>query len=187
MPETVSPLRPTTYDELVHFRDEMRECTRPTVDAFGRLAAELLHREARLLDHGQYDEWLDLLTDDCVYWMPHDDEADPRHEVSYLVDDRRRIVDRLTWMRTGWAHAQTPPTRTTRMVTNIEAWPRSTDGELAIAATSTTWAWRRRELVAHPSRLYYLAVDTGDEWRIRFRIVHRLDADGAVRNLSFIL
>ena len=187
MSETASTLRPAIYDELVGFRDELRDDAAPALDRFTDVAGTLLNREARLLDHARYDDWLALLTEDCVYWMPHDDDSDPRHEVSYLLDDRRRIIDRLTWMRTGWAHAQTPPTRTMRTISNIEVRARSEPGRLALSATSVTWAWRRRELVAHPARLSYLVVNADDEWRIRFRIVHRLDADGAVRNLAFIL
>ena len=187
MTEGASSLRPAMYDELVRFRDEMRDDTAPATQVLADVATELLNREARLLDHGRYDEWLELFTDDCVYWVPHDTDSDPRQEVAYLVDDRRRIIDRLAWMRTGWAHAQTPPTRTMRTITNVEVRARSTKGELALAATGVTWAWRKHELLAHPARLYYLAVDVDGEWRIRFRIVHRLDADGAVRNLAFIL
>jgi len=31
---------------------------------------QFLYREARLLDNEQYDEWLELLTDDIHYWVP---------------------------------------------------------------------------------------------------------------------
>ena len=30
----------------------------------------VIDAEARLLDTHQYQAWLDLFTDDCVYWMP---------------------------------------------------------------------------------------------------------------------
>jgi len=31
---------------------------------------DFLWNEADLLDEHQYEEWLDLLTDDVTYWMP---------------------------------------------------------------------------------------------------------------------
>ena len=31
---------------------------------------DFFHKEADLLDEREYDQWLDLLTEDVVYWMP---------------------------------------------------------------------------------------------------------------------
>jgi len=52
-------------------------------------AAALLYREALLLDRGDWDEWLQLFTDDAVFWMPAwRDEltptADPDRELSLI-------------------------------------------------------------------------------------------------------
>ena len=33
---------------------------------------ELLAREAHLLDDRDYEGWLELFTEDCLYWMPVD-------------------------------------------------------------------------------------------------------------------
>lgn len=39
-------------------------------DGLIREIEQFLYREARLLDDRQFQEWLDLLTDDIRYWMP---------------------------------------------------------------------------------------------------------------------
>ena len=70
---------------------------------------QALYHEARLLDDRQYRAWLERFTEDCIYWVPLDPVADPRTKISYLLDDRRRMADRIGLLETGWAHAQEPP------------------------------------------------------------------------------
>ena len=56
----------------------------------------LLYREARLLDDGQFEAWLELFTDDAHYWCPANaDDVDPQQHVSFLYDDRLRMGDRV--------------------------------------------------------------------------------------------
>ena len=39
-------------------------------EADHRAVADFLYREARLADEARYAEWLELWTDDAVYWVP---------------------------------------------------------------------------------------------------------------------
>jgi len=81
----------------------------------------LLEREARLLDEGRYDEWLALYAEACVVWVPAAERpGDPRREVTIYFDDRARLEDRIFRLRTGKAWSQVPPSRTVRMVSNVE-------------------------------------------------------------------
>ena len=50
----------------------------------------LIEREARVLDQLRYEEWLELFTPECIYWVPATpDGGDPRREVAVMFDDRR--------------------------------------------------------------------------------------------------
>src|SRR5205085_2506943 len=111
-------------DRLVKTTHAMRART-DTPDPSLRLTAEaLLFREARLLDEQRYDEWIQTFSDDGLYWVPiNPDIGDPRDEVALACDDRRRLEDRIARLNTGWAHSQTPRSRTVRSVTNVEVWP----------------------------------------------------------------
>jgi len=81
----------------------------------------LLEREARLLDDGRFEEWLGLYSKHCVLWVPAAERAgDPRREVTIFFDDRQRLEDRIFRLRTGKAWSQVPPSRTVRMVSNVE-------------------------------------------------------------------
>ena len=43
---------------------------RPAAETSARQAERFLFQEAWLLDHFDFDAWLDLYTDDAVYWVP---------------------------------------------------------------------------------------------------------------------
>ena len=88
---------------------------------------QFLYREARLLDSERFAEWLDLFTEDCHYWMPAR-EVRGRGEptilgpgsMAYFDDDKAFLKMRIARFDTGLAHAEEPPSRTWRSVSNVE-------------------------------------------------------------------
>jgi benzoate/toluate 1,2-dioxygenase beta subunit len=110
------------YDELVaSFRDWQRPELEVHDVAVRDECRRLLEREARLLDERRFEDWLALYAEHCVVWVPAAEEAgDPRREVAIYFDDRRRLEDRIYRLRTGKAWSQVPPSRTVRLVSNVE-------------------------------------------------------------------
>src|SRR3954468_14074208 len=94
----------------------------PTAERVGvEEAAALLYREARLLDERRYDEWLELFTDDGIYWLPiHTDggDADPRSAISIVYDDAARRGERVFRALETPVLDQSPPSRTVHVVAN---------------------------------------------------------------------
>jgi 3-phenylpropionate/cinnamic acid dioxygenase small subunit len=88
-------------------------------------AEELLAREGHYLDTRQWDAWLDLFTEDVVYWAPawkseEQPTEDPDRELSLIYDvDRAALVDRVWRIRSGMSVASTPLQRTAHQVTNV--------------------------------------------------------------------
>ena len=110
------------YERIVaSFRDWARPELEVTDVATRDECRRLLEREARLLDEGRYEDWLALYADECVVWVPAAERpGDPRREVTVFFDDRQRLEDRIFRLRTGKAWSQVPPSRTVRMVGNVE-------------------------------------------------------------------
>ena len=86
-----------------------------------------IHREARLLDDRQWDEWLACYHEDATYWMPcWDDEdqltEDPQSELSLIYyPNREGLEDRVYRIRTERSgSASLPEPRTTHLRTNLE-------------------------------------------------------------------
>ena len=87
-------------------------------------------REAWLLDERRFKEWLDLFTDDVLYFMPRRKNV-PRREahreltelgdLAIFEEDRRYLEMRVARLDTGMAWAEDPPSRTRHMIGNLEA------------------------------------------------------------------
>jgi 3-phenylpropionate/cinnamic acid dioxygenase small subunit len=88
-------------------------------------AGELLAREGHYLDTRQWDAWLDMFTDDVLFWVPawKSEDApteDPDRELSLIYDvDRAALVDRVWRIRSGLSVASTPLMRTAHQVANV--------------------------------------------------------------------
>jgi 3-phenylpropionate/cinnamic acid dioxygenase small subunit len=96
-------------------------------------AEELLYREAALLDEGAWDDWLDLYSEDAVFWMPAwRDELtpteDPDSELSLIYyDGRRGLEDRVVRARSGQSVASHPRPRYMHMISNVRLVESKTD------------------------------------------------------------
>jgi len=92
----------------------MKDIARAQVEDF-------LYREAALLDAWRLDDWLALLTDDATYRVPSNDqpESDPKSTLFTIADDIRRIRARVARLKDPHAHAESPRSRTRRLISNV--------------------------------------------------------------------
>ena len=89
-------------------------------------------REAWLLDERKFKEWLDLFTDDVLYFMPRrknvlrreaQRELTPLGDLAILEEDKRYLEMRVARLDTGMAWAEDPPSRTRHLIGNLEVVP----------------------------------------------------------------
>ncbi|MFC5589682.1 aromatic-ring-hydroxylating dioxygenase subunit beta [Sporosarcina soli] len=80
---------------------------------------QFYYREAYLLDHRKYREWLDLLTEDIQYVMPvrvtveNKKGSNLNHDMTYFSDTKKDItmkVERL-YMKSAWVDDPAPRQR----------------------------------------------------------------------------
>src|SRR5215468_10589153 len=89
-------------------------------------------REAWLLDERQFAAWLDLFTEDVLYFMPRRKNV-PRREahrevtvlgdLAVFEDDKRYLEMRVARLETGMAWAEDPPSRTRHLFGNLVVEP----------------------------------------------------------------
>lgn len=158
----------------------------PTRDDYDA-AVRLLYTEARLIDAGRLNEWIELFTQDCAYWLPADTAlGDPTKIVSWEFNDRRRLEERVERLGTGRAYSQAPPTRSSHLYSNIEAMTDGDDGMYVLCSfliqtnfagfVSSRSGWNG----------YILRREAG-RWRIVLKRINLYDADLAQENNSFTL
>jgi 3-phenylpropionate/cinnamic acid dioxygenase small subunit len=84
-----------------------------------------LYEEAELLDRGRFDEWLELLTDDVSYRMPvtvtreRNDLPVYASNMEIMSESIQSLRFRIDRLKTEFAWAEDPPSRTRHMVTNV--------------------------------------------------------------------
>ncbi|MEJ3598084.1 benzoate 1,2-dioxygenase small subunit [Pseudomonas bubulae] len=90
------------------------------------IVRDFLYREARYLDDGQWDQWLELYAADASFWMPCWDDndrltEDPQSEISLIwYGSRGGLEDRVFRIKTERSSATVPDTRTSHNLSNIE-------------------------------------------------------------------
>ena len=151
-----------------------------------REVEQLIYREARLADEHDYAGWEALWTDDAVYWVPASDTTDPTTQMSIIHDNRSRIRIRIRQLETGKRHAQAPPSRLCRTVTNVELLG-DRDGDVVAGANVLVVESRERGLTLWAGRCEY-RLRRGDEgWRMAGKTVRLVDADRALHTLAFLI
>jgi len=97
-------------------------------------------REAWLLDRKQYDEWLDLLTEDVVYRMPVRISREPEdgqeviEEMGYFEENRESLELRIRRLKTSSAWTEIPAQRTRRFISNLFLESGPTGGEVEVSS-----------------------------------------------------
>ena len=171
------------YDELAGLLAEMDDRPPADSDLSAEAAPSLIH-EARLLDAGRFEDWLGGWTDDAVLWVPLSAPSHPGADQSLLLDDRRRLEERVNWRRDPSAWGQQPPSRTTRIVGSIEAWA-AVSGGLVTRSTLLIDEYRHgRHQQLAGCQIHELV---GDDLRRRTKILVVPALGTGVRNPSFLL
>ena len=155
----------------------------------GRAEVEdFLYHEAALLDAWRLDEWLALLTDDATYRVPSNDqpESDPKAALFTIADDMRRMRARVARLKDPHAHAESPRSRTRRLISNVRIVERA---PLRVEANFVVYRYRGNEDVrTYVGRYRYTLVRQDGGLRIKAReaILDAMEL-GSLGTVSFIL
>jgi 3-phenylpropionate/cinnamic acid dioxygenase small subunit len=147
-----------------------------------------LYTEARLLDERRFAEWLDLFTDDAVYWIPAGGEhPDPKRYVSLVYDDRTRLKQRIGRLLGDFAHSQLPPSRVYRLVGNVEI-GEADAREVAVHCVLALFEVRYGKQTVYAARCAYrLRSHDGEKWKIASKRVDLVNRDEIIDNLTFLV
>jgi ethylbenzene dioxygenase beta subunit len=101
---------------------------------------QFLYREADLLDQGRFEDWLELLDEQIQYEMPltltRERAEQARVHASameYLSENIESLRMRVARLRTEYAWAEDPPSRTRHVVGNVQVEPEAgANGDLRV-------------------------------------------------------
>ena len=157
-------------------------------------AEQLIFHEARLIDERQFEAWLELFTDDGLYWLPID-ESGGEQTISTILDDAERRSERVFRLLHTPVPAQTPPSRTVHLVTNVQVDEPAENGDAVVRCNMLIGEMRpggplqlnlgHQQLLV--GRCEYRFREVGGEWKISLKKVMLLNADRPIGNLTFIV
>lgn len=110
----------------------MNTATRDPATNPSRAAVEnFLFHEARLLDEGRFEDWVELFTADGEYWVPAVwQQPDPLDHLSLFYEDRNLLKVRINRLRHHGTTTMQPPSRTVHQVGNVAV--RDAAGEIVV-------------------------------------------------------
>ena len=156
------------------------------MDDLRRRIEDFLFYEAKLIDEHRYEEWLELWTEDGLYWVPcNSDDADPVRQTMIIYDNRARLGERVYRLTSGAAWAQQPQSRTRRLISNIEV--RESAGAHAVESNCIIAELRRSRQDIFASRVLHTLRPAGEGFKIALKKVLLLNNDEPIDNLTFLV
>ncbi|MCL1073862.1 aromatic-ring-hydroxylating dioxygenase subunit beta [Shewanella dokdonensis] len=154
----------------------------------------LILHENWLLDRRAFEKWYQLYSRECVYWvpavgdLPDAERADPQRQVTIAFDDRRRLGDRIVWLRTGVAYSQLPPSYTSHVSTAFVRLPSENAGEVKIRSQFLIQEMRAgHEIQTFSGWMGHVFIKEDGVTKIARKVVCLLDAPRNHHNLTFLL
>ncbi|MCH7589222.1 MAG: aromatic-ring-hydroxylating dioxygenase subunit beta [Chloroflexi bacterium] len=151
----------------------------------------LLFNEARLLDEARYDDWLELYTQEAVYWVPAGtkplEEIDPEWEVSLIYDDWDLMNKRVARLNSPYAYAQKPASRTQRILSNIVIDFSEGKDKCVVSSSYCCYELRAHKMTTFIGRCEHTLVREDKDWKITKKVVDLITRDEVVDSLTFIL
>lgn len=143
--------------------------------------AELLYREARLLDGRRFGEWLDLFSEDAIFWVPavgmdRTYTSEPETSLNFIyIAGRAGLEARVFRVESGGSLASNPLPHTRHLVTNIMVDGEQPGGIAAFANTQVVaFCEPRGQQILNGSYEYVLRRE-GDCFRIASKKVLLLE------------
>ncbi|MDC0032942.1 aromatic-ring-hydroxylating dioxygenase subunit beta [Alphaproteobacteria bacterium] len=138
----------------------------------------LIH-EGRLLDDRRFEDWMNLFTEDGLYWVPSTpDQADPYKTASLFFDDLELMKTRINRLRHPRIHIQTPPSRTNHAVSNVIVEEADDVKGVYLVSSSMLMSECRLDIQRHfTGRQYHWLNRAGDSFRIRLKRVNLINCD----------
>ena len=146
---------------------------------------QFLYHEARLLDTGQLEAWLELFTDDATYWVPLErEQKDPLETSSIIHDDRTLLELRVKQARHPRAHARQPLARTVHQVGNILV--EEGKDEVKVHSTLQVIEFRNEKQRVHGALVEHRLRKVNGSYKIAHKRVELVNSEGELDGIAIL-
>jgi 3-phenylpropionate/cinnamic acid dioxygenase small subunit len=116
---------------------------------------QFLYHEARLLEERRFEEWLGLLTEDVVYWIPNArEDGDVLEDAVIVYEDLVALKARVLRSLDPHNPTQMPAPRTKYFVTNVEV-DEPSQGEVQVRSSLLLYVVKDGAITPFPITCHY--------------------------------
>jgi len=150
-------------------------------------AAELLWKEADMLDRREYDAWLDLWTEDGLYIVPIERDVEDYADVlNYAYDDAKMRDMRVRRLKSSFSMSALTASYTVRTISRFVVL-NQTGNEITVRGAQMLADYRRDNLRMMAADVEATIRETDDGLRLVKKVVTLVNCEDAVTGMGYLL
>lgn len=144
-------------------------------------------QEGDMLDHGEYDAWLNLWTEKGTYIIPiNPKETDFENTLNYAYDDHHMRKLRVQRLIGGESISTSPQPRTVRSLSRFRVLV--DDGmNLTVRCAQNVREFRKESLKHYSADLTYTLVRSEGSFKIQRKLISLINSDDTLAGIGYIL
>jgi 3-phenylpropionate/cinnamic acid dioxygenase small subunit len=161
-------------------RSKATATAKPVNPATQHAVEQFLYRQADILDGKRWQDYIDLFTDDGVYWMP----PEPSHTTwdgmpAIFAEDKNLMTVRMKRVLHPDAWSQRPQWGTNHVVGNVAIEKQSPNGDIVVRSRFHMMELRRDDVRHFAGSYLHHLKKTKDGYRIKLQRVDMTNAQSA--------
>ena len=150
-------------------------------------ASAFIWQEADMLDHGEFESWLALWTQDATYIIPIDPlETDFENTLNYAYDDHHMRQLRVTRLTSGESISTTPRARTVRTLSRFRLL--ADDGKTVTVRCAQNLRECRKDVLKHyTADITFELLRDGDSFKIQRKLIQLINSTDTLAGIGYIL
>ena len=144
--------------------------------------------EADMLDHSEYQEWLNLWSEQGKYIIPIDPTlTDYENNLIYAYDDHHMRKLRVQRLENGEAISTAPKANTVRSVSRVRV-IQDQDNEIVLRCAQNLREFRKENLKHYTADVtYHLVRQTEGGLKISRKVINLVNSTDTLAGISYIL
>ncbi|WP_109514747.1 aromatic-ring-hydroxylating dioxygenase subunit beta [Pseudomonas ovata] len=143
--------------------------------------------EGDMLDHGEFDIWLSLWSEQGTYIIPIDPkEEDFENTLNYAYDDHHMRQLRIQRLTGGESISTSPQPRTVRTLSRFRVLFES-DEKVTVRCAQNLREFRKDSLKHYSADIVYELERVSDTFMIQRKLIRLINADDALAGIGYIL
>jgi 3-phenylpropionate/cinnamic acid dioxygenase small subunit len=143
--------------------------------------------EGDMLDHGEFDTWLNLWTDKGTYIIPIDPkEEDFENSLNYAYDDHHMRELRVQRLTGGESISTSPQPRTVRTLSRFRVLFEDAE-HVTVRCAQNVREFRKDSLKHYSADIVYELQRAGESFKIQRKLIRLINSDDTLAGIGYIL